>query len=47
MPPLSIASLLDQLAGFYAQATDVEGFPPELVEMSGEVSLSITTLGEH
>ncbi len=47
MPPLSIASLLEQLAGFYARATDVEGFPPELVEMSNEVSLSITMLGEN
>jgi hypothetical protein len=47
MPPLSIASLLEQLSGFYARATDVEGFPPELVEMSSEVSLSITMLGEN
>ena len=47
MPPLSIAPLLNRLAVFYAQATDMEGFPAELAEMSSEVSVSITTLGEQ
>jgi len=47
MQPLSVAPLLEQLAEFYATATAVEGFPPELVEMSSEVSASITMIGEN
>ena len=46
MPPLSIAPLLDQLAAFYGRATEVEGFPPELTEMSTQVSEALALLGE-
>ena len=46
MPPLSIAPLLEQLAEFYQRATDVEGFPPDLAEMSGQVSEAIALLGD-
>ena len=45
-PRLSVAPLLDQVAGFYARSAAMEGAPAEMADMSEQVAQMIQGMGE-
>lgn len=45
-PRLSVAPLLDQVAGFYARSATMEGAPAEVADMSSQVAQMIQDMGQ-